>query len=148
MTCTILLWLLDSLYLLSYGSESRKRCLLRLLLFCLSGGWKLFCLVEGFAWRGLGIGGNYAEDNYNTTEQTFVVKDFVIFTWRIAFRGSWWFQTSGRFLKDYLVPLYEWTIWIGMMWVGWGYRWGVADVGRVVSIDGVCGVRHIFWNGV
>ena len=27
---------------------------------------------------------------------------------------------------------------------GMGIGWGVADVDRVVSIDGVCEVRHIF----
>ena len=38
--------------------------------------------AKGFAWRGLGVGGNYSEDNYNLTLQIFVFKDLVIFRFR------------------------------------------------------------------
>ena len=68
--------------------------------------------AKGFAWRWLGVGRNYSEDNYNLTLQIFVFKDLVIFRFR-------------KFLSE------EWYGWDG------GCGWGIAGMDVVAGMDGV-----------
>ena len=68
LTCTFILWLLNSFDLLSYRSESNKRYILSQM--CLERGecWRLLCQVrgkwlsweEGYVWNwDWGVGGSY-----------------------------------------------------------------------------------------